>query len=294
MTALLPAARAWRSALVGLVLAAGLAACDDSIDTPDSLRGTYTLWGALDPTSDVQSIRVVPVTDTIGTTSAAPLPVTVTSTDLQTGAEAAWRDSVVTFSDGSVGHIYRSTFRPAYGSRHRFVVRRPDGSDISALITVPPFVEPVYQTPLLVGGVRYPVLWPGAPQLNRVLVTYTVQETSCALAEVTRELVGTSGPVEFGWQTVIHLAEDDDTIQRIAGGPRGLRRIRITAEVASEDWRPPGGVFDPDVLAEPGSLGNVRGGFGFVGAAYNTLADFVPRLTDLSSTSFLNTAGSCP
>ena len=47
-----------------------------------------------------------------------------------------------------------------------------------------------------------------------------------------------------------------------------LAAIDVTGEVASEDWRPPGGVFDFDVLADPQALTNVRGGFGFVGAAY--------------------------
>ncbi|HEX8298797.1 MAG TPA: hypothetical protein VF594_06510, partial [Rubricoccaceae bacterium] len=92
------------AALVG----APLAGCDDAIESPGSLQGTYTLWGALNPQADVQSVRVVPVRDTISLGSAAPLPVTVASVDLETGAETAWRDSVVTFRDGTVGHIFNA------------------------------------------------------------------------------------------------------------------------------------------------------------------------------------------
>ena len=293
-----PAPRARRAAVrtlaaltAVLTLGGALAGCDTAIDTPDSLRGSYTLWGALDPTADVQAVRVVPVTDSIGLGSAAPLPVAVVSVDLATAAETPWRDSVVTFRDGSVGHVFTARLRPAYGSRHRVVVRRDGGGEVSALVAVPPFVAPVVQRVQRLGGgvVLFPVLWPGAPQLNRVRVTYTLVRATGEVTDVTRVLVGTSGPVEFGWQTVVDVGVEDDRVQREAGGEPGdfaLRNLRVTAEVASEDWRPPGGVFDPEVLAEPGSLGNVEGGFGFVGAAYDVSADVQPLSSDLTATSF--------
>ena len=276
---------------LALVALTALAGCDDTIDTPESLRGTYTLWGALDPTATIQAVRVIPVTDTIGAGTAAPLPVSVASVDLATGAETAWRDSVITFRDGSVGHIYVARFRPAYESRHRFVVRRDEGGEVSALVAVPRFVEPVVQAAERgPGQAVLPVLWPGAPQLNRVRVTYALRRPTGVMAEVTRDFVGESGPVEFGWRTALDVGAEDDAVQQAAGGLPGdfvLISVRIAAEVASEDWRPPGGVFDAAVLTEPGSLGNVRGGFGFVGAAYTTEAVVRPTAADLAATSFL-------
>ncbi len=279
---------------LALVLLAG---CDDSIDAPESLAGTYTLWGALDPRADVQSVRVVPVRDTIGLGTAAPLPVTVASTDLATGAETAWRDSVVTFRDGSIGHIYRGAFRPAYGSRHRVVVRRADGGgEVSALVAVPPLVEPLRQTPQLAGGLRYPILMPGAPQLNRLRVTYALESLAGQGRDVVVDGTRSAGPVEFGWRVLLDLAQDDDAIQAAAGGgPGGFRlvRVTVTGEVASEDWRPPGGVFDVDVLADPQALTNVRGGFGFVGAAYPFEVRFVPTPCEIAQTSFAPALTAC-
>ena len=281
-------------AFLALVLLAA-SGCDNTIEAPPSLRGAYTLWGALDPTADVQSLRVVPVKDTIGVGMTAPLPVTVTSVDLATGQTAAWRDSVVTYRNGSVGHIYRAHFRPAYESRHRVVVRRDgDGGEISAVVTVPPRVAPLAQaTRRLAGRVVLPVLWPGAPQFNRATVTYLVQDRACGTEEITRPLAGGSGPVEFGWQTQVELSEDAADIVRNAGGPRGLRRVTVRGEVASEDWRPPGGVFDFDVLAEPVALGNVEGGYGFVGAAYAAEFSFRPPLSDIVATRFIDISTFC-
>jgi hypothetical protein len=45
-----------------------------------------------------------------------------------------------------------------------------------------------------------------------------------------------------------------------------LRRVELHFVVASAEWAPPGGVFDPDELVEPGRLSNVENGFGFIGA----------------------------
>ncbi len=279
-----------------LVALAALAGCDDSIDTPESLAGTYTLWGALDPRADVQSVRVVPVRDTIGLGTAAPLPVTVVSTDLTTGAETAWRDSVVTFGDGSIGHIYRGAFRPAYGSRHRIVVRREDGGEVSALVSVPPLVEPLRQTTQFAGGLRYPILIPGAPQLNRLRVIYSLSARSGRSDSVVVDATPLATPVEFGWRIVLDLEATDDDIQEAAGGSSGdfsLVGITVRGEVASEDWRPPGGVFDFDVLADPQSLSNVRGGFGFVGAAYPFEITFAPTPCEIAQTSFLPSVTAC-
>ena len=146
--------------------------CDASIDTPPSLRGTYTLWGTLDPTSDTQAVRVVAVTDMLLAQSLAQLPVTVASTDLATGEETVWRDSLVPFRNGSVGHIYAARVRPGFGGRYRVAVRRDgDGGEVSATMTLPPLVVPVVQPVNLTDGTKVTVFWPGAAQLNRVRVT---------------------------------------------------------------------------------------------------------------------------
>lgn len=157
------------SATLGIAVVAG---CDSSIEAPPSLRGTYTLWGALDPTADTQAVHVVAGTDTLLAQSPAPLPVTVTSRDLATGVETVWRDSLVTFRNGSVGHVYRARFRPGFGGRYRVAVRRDgDGGEVSATMTLPPLVVPVVQPVNLTDGTKVTVFWPGAAQLNRVRVT---------------------------------------------------------------------------------------------------------------------------
>jgi hypothetical protein len=44
--------------------------------------------------------------------------------------------------------------------------------------------------------------------------------------------------------------------------------LTLRMDVVNEEWDPPGGLFDPDVLVQPGSFSNVVNGFGFVGAGF--------------------------
>ena len=55
--------------------------------------------------------------------------------------------------------------------------------------------------------------------------------------------------------------------------------ITVKLIVANREWRPPGGVFDPDILVEPGTMSNVDGGFGFVGAGFRLRESWMPTDT---------------
>ena len=244
-----------------------LAGCDNAIETPSSLN-TYTLWGALDPTSDVQSVRVIRVADTLVARTAAPLPVTVASVDLSTGTETPWRDSVVTFRDQSIGHVYHAAFRPDYGGRYRIIVRRDAGSDVTAETTVPPAVTPMILPTDINLGVRAPILWSGAPQLSRLNVTYFVQkydrgnrpgiepaQAVCVLDTISFRLDPDPGQVGSDWRTHVDYVRSRQILEDALEGllplsaplppgetrpPHyriGLRKVRVSANVLTE--RPP-------------------------------------------------------
>lgn len=283
-----------RLPLVLVALAVALVGCEEGLLEPPEIDARYTLWGAFDPAADRQAVRVVPVTDTVGLGSADPLPATVTSLNLETGTETVWEDSVVVFQNGSIGHIYRADLQPEYGSRHVFRVTDDEG-ETSALVSVPPLVQPIRQPPVVGSGVLYPVLWIDAPQLNRARVTFLVEGSGCSLYEASRTLTPNRvRPVEFGWQAVVpfdELAADllRESLDRNPTRPGEIRKLSVremtlSVEVASEDWRPPGGVFDPEVLVEPGTLSNVTRGFGFVGASYPVEVTWSPTPDELRRT----------
>lgn len=274
------------SLLAALVLLSG---CDEAVTPPGSIEAYFTLWGAFDPSADRQAIRVVPIESEIGTGTADPLGVDVTSTDLASGLVTTWRDSVITYGDGTIGHVFLADFRPEFGRRYRFDVLDGDGRSTSAATRVPPLVVPFREaTEFITGDVRMPVLWPGAPQLNNIEIVYELENGNCDRFTQVTPFVGNAEPFEFGWRTTILLAEAADVVLGLLDNrPHAVARMWLQAEVASEDWRPPGGVFDPEVFIEPGTFSNVERGFGFVGGSYATSTSFwVPEAEALTRVGF--------
>ena len=109
-------------------VALGLAGCEDDVDPTLGTDQVFSLYGYLDPTADRQSVRVVPIVPTINSDTSATIDAVVTSTDLGTGVVTAWRDSLVTYRDGSRGHVFVADYTPAPdGARpvHGRRLRRP-------------------------------------------------------------------------------------------------------------------------------------------------------------------------
>lgn len=265
-----------------------LAGCDEAVTPPDEIDAYFTLWGALSPAEDQQALRVIPIQSDIEQDGGAPIEATMYSTDLTTGDESVWRDSLVSFSGGSSGHVFVSDFRARYGRRYRIAIERVDGALTVARVRVPPLVDAIAGAPVVtVGNVRYPIVWPGAPQLNEIEVTYDLENENCERIPVTIPFEGDAEPFEFGWETTIDLDDDASRVLRdLLFRPHAVHEITLSLEIASEDWRPPGGVFDEELLIEPGTFSNVDGGFGFVGSSYRTSTSWEPTVDELSRVAF--------
>lgn len=262
--------------------------CDEAVTPPEAIEAYFTLWGALDPEAEVQAVRVVPLMPDLDSEVPRDLQVVVTSQDLETGEVVTWRDSVVTFSDGSLGHVFLGTFRPSYGGRYRLEVRRADGARTAANISVPLRVQPFRQaTQLVPGDALFPIYWPGALQLNALEMTYELENGSCDRFPFALRFEGEAEPSEFGWTTTVLLGEDAERIlEALEGREHAPTRITLRAEVATAEWRAPGGVFDPDLFLEPGTFSNVENGFGFVGAAYAVEVSWTPEPAAITRTAF--------
>jgi hypothetical protein len=203
--------------------------------------------------------------------------------------ETIWRDSVVTYRGGAIGHVYIGNLRPNFESRHVFrVIPSDGGSEISALVPMPPLVEPILQTVRLTAAeTTYPIFWPGAPQINNPTLTYFFEDGNCNRDSLQVPFPGASDPAEFGWQMTLRLDEDSDGIAGRVQFPTALLRLTLRAEVASEGWRLPlAAANDPELLIQPTLLTNVENGFGFVGSAYTVSKSWVPTADELQRTPF--------
>ena len=279
-----------RLRLLALALVALTAAgCEEDVDPTLGVDATFTLYGRLDPTADQQAVRVVPITETID----APTDVvgaTVTSTDLETGAVEAWRDSVVTYPDGSTGHVYVADFTPRPGSRVRLEAARPDGEAAAVEVTIPPIIRPEVAAPRAAPGeVVFPIRFDGAPRVIAGQLQIVVRGAPGAGGEArTFGVPIEARPVEVApdrWVVDVPFASAvrEFLVLREFLGVR-LVAADYVAFVVDETWDPPSD--DPAALAEPGVFSNVTGGLGFVGAGYRATARWIPSATVQAAAGF--------
>ena len=287
-----------------------LSGCDETITPIVGEERPFTLWGFLDANADTQRVRVFTIEERLGLDRAGPIDAVVTSVDLDTGERRQWTDQEVTFSDGSVGHVFWSPFRAEFEHRYRLEVARSDGAVSSVEVTIPPSVEVE-----LIGATErtiFPAFIRGTPpNLIRIEVEYDAATlpplnpwppgSPTPLAHrysVAVSYDGKQEPTEDGWMIEINMREDfavvQDEFERNCL-PRdliALRRIDFRFLAANEEWTPPGGSFDLDLLIEPGTFSNVENGFGFFGGGYTVSTRWFPNLDVLASIGF-KTAGPC-
>ena len=255
-----------------------LIGCTDSVDPVIESGRAYTLYGLFDAHADTQAVRVFAIEGTLDLISPEPLGAAVTSTEIGSGIQHEWQESIVQFSNGRFGHVFWAAFRGGYDKTYRLELRRPDNVYTSVQVTMPPAAEPILLDPTLgLGYAVLPVLWRRAPRLHDIRVSYKTNfgtyEFDYPLDQEVRQ---------DGIEVDIRLSQDARKIfgdlnrARIPIADLRLTEVKLTVLVSSSAWTPPGGVYDPDVLIEPGVFSNVENGFGFVGAGYDTLLAFDP------------------
>lgn len=265
--------------LLSLALLAG---CNDEVDPTIGLEVPFSLYGYLDPTTDQQAIRVVPI---VGDLEAVDDPVvaTVTSTDLEDGQTTVWRDSVVTFSDGSSGIIHIADYTPRPGARVRIEVATASGSSSTAEVEVPSLVSASVGPPQIVPGeATYTVQFVGAPRVLNGQLRLSVlrgpagdESTSTIIVPLSiqpREVEPDIWTINIPFVSSTRRALEG---QGLVGADIRLLAVDYVGFVANEAWDVP--TADPDALAEPGVFSNVEDGLGFIGSGYFTAARWVPE-----------------
>ncbi|MDX1545854.1 MAG: hypothetical protein R3247_02635 [Rhodothermales bacterium] len=258
-----------------------LGGCDESVNPRLGIDRPFTVWGLFNPKTDTHAVRLFEIEGTIREVRPEPLDAVVTSTRLGDGAQRVWRDSVVTLRDGDVRHVYWAAFDARTGETYRLAVRRSDGAETSAEVTIPPPVTLELLPPdtTAVTEILLPVAVVGeAPQLPRVEVRYEVVSTpfggDVSFHDVVVSYQSRAERVAGGWRIDIDLRDDFRTIfldlteKEVSTERIVLREMELTVHVGDEAWLSPVGDFEADVLVEPGVFSNVENGFGFVGAGF--------------------------
>ncbi len=266
--------------VVLLVLA--FSACENTVDPFIETDRYYTIFGYLDTGQDRQFVRVVPLRKQIDAEDGEPLDAVVTATDLDGGHEYAWRDSIIVYGDGSTGHVFVSDFRPVPGRMYRFEVERADGAVTWAQTLVPEaeIAEVIPPAQFGTGPITQVVNWEGIDVTPfRVEVWYRFSEFPPTtpfkefIVTYTGDSIGRKIPE--GWQVAVKLSEDTEEIKPLVREGSPLLGIGMRLTMSDDWWRPPGGVFDEEVLVQPGTFSNVQQGFGFFGSVNQYTVEWV-------------------
>ncbi|MEQ9103765.1 MAG: hypothetical protein RIE53_03625 [Rhodothermales bacterium] len=265
--------------------------CDSTVDPIVETDRPYTLWGWLDPTADLQKVRLFEIEPILVADDGAPSTATVTLTDLTSGASVAWRDSVVQFASGSYGHVFIADTPVEYDREYRLDAAHPNGQVSTVRVATPPRTAPrVSDIQNVRGNVRVRIDWENAPRLLDLYLIYHVTLTTARNPEPEPfSLVIQSGTIlqdtGTGLGVVVEPSLDIGAVYGALNvSPGGLTAIELLGIdvrpfVAAAEWTPPTGrTFNPELLVQPGTLSNVQNGFGFVSAGFED--SFVIQLSD--------------
>jgi len=264
--------------LIGLLT---LSSCSDTFLDPFENDGRYySVYGFLDASESVHHLRVIEVTR-FAEEIEADRPDTrnfdaqVTTTDLTTGETTRWTHQLRQLSDGTYGHIFTGRFLARQGRTYRLEVLRSNGRITSAETTIP----------------RFPVT---VPSPDTLFFPYEASPDSAFAAHVTLpdiaspwditlfyDLQGSNVEVPYGrpgsrtdeggWTFEVDMPRDAPLMRSFlnlgATDPLPLlHAITLQIRALDANWDPPGGVFDPEILAQPGTMSNVENGYGFFGS----------------------------
>lgn len=267
-----------------LLLLLLLAGCEAEVTAVTGTELAYSVYGVLSPDLDTQKALVYPIEGTLAERGVEPLDAVVRSVDLTTGEEQVWIDSLLVDSAGRHEHVFQAEFQAEFGHAYRLSVTRSDGASTHVETTVPPRTD-VRTGPARVfpGVVTLPAIVDGdAPRLLKIVVTYDVFFVPVVgglrQLSVSVPYDGEQKRVAGDWQIDIDLRGDYPTVERAAvtdamspvSAEYGIRiqALRLQLIVAAEDWDPPDGVFDAEVIVQPGTMSNVQNGYGFLAAGY--------------------------
>ncbi|MFQ5569104.1 MAG: hypothetical protein ACE5G0_05480 [Rhodothermales bacterium] len=274
--------------LEAFVLALLLLGCEEDVNPVLGTERAYSVYGTFNPLADTQAVRVFLIEDILAPTRPEPIDARVTSMDLQEGVQHLWQDSLIQFESSRYGHVYWAAFRAAFEHTYRLTVTRSDGAASQVEVTVPPFSKPeLLAATVAQRFVFVPVLWHRAPRLNRIRVHYHTNFRTIIIDYPLDQV-----HVEAGAVVEIRLSDDARLIFEeafIAGFPwrdLRLREIELRVLVTNEGWFPPTGVYNEDLLVEPGTFSNVENGFGFVGAGYPASFRWLPPDSVLTAAGF--------
>jgi len=271
------------AALMGLLWTG--TGCEEAEDPVLETDEAFSLYGFLDPSSDRQAVRVYSIDGVLQNSAEESIDADVRSINRLSGEEIVWRDSVITYDDRSVGHVFYAPFQAEFDTPYTLSATRSDGTATTVDIRTPPDGDTVIDK---ISSTRSQVVvelrWSNIPRIIQTEVSYFVRVpfpdgTDTTTVRVDIRSGRTQENSNGTWSVFIIPSADIGVVFSALQLQPGLTsvfldKIEARAFVTSADWESPVGVFDPELLVQPGTFSNVAGGFGFVGGGYYDRFEF--------------------
>ena len=283
-----------------------LAGCEDSVSPILESDRRFTLWGTLDMNRTEQYVRVIPIRPILNRTSRSEVNVDVKSIDLDTGETIQWEDSVVTFADGNIGHVFHAHLRIRPTHTYRIEVRSPDSELVTSAETTIPrlpsaevFEEVVTKTISPIGfnitGIQE-LVWRDVNSLPyeieqwyRFLKLGDLGFLDFRMPYVARNQFSES---QHSLSFSLDLKRDRDTLDaHLSLSQLRLVGLGMTITILDEGFVPPGGKFDPEILVQPGTLSNVENGFGLIGSIGSFSIEWVIKDSSATTLGYVPLSG---
>ncbi len=266
------------------VLLLATAACNDTfIDPFDGQGRYYTIYGFIDEAKNFEpgaehAVRVIALSRfperILAPTSEAAIDAVVTSMDVRTGESHRWNHTLEELSDGTFAHIFRTRFFVRPGRTYRLEVRRSDEVTAIAETKVPASgsIEATVASPRVdpqSGAITQEIHLTQVPSPWDIDVIYRVGSDFRATPfPLSYGRPGTPTD-DGGWRFTVNITEDLGRLSNLLGIPVSdieFPNMGLKIRLLDGNWTPPEGLFDPEVLAQPGTLSNVENGYGFWGS----------------------------
>ena len=294
-----------RRPLALLLLVCLCLGCEDEISPFNTIDFPFTVWGLVNPQADTHAVRVFTIETTLELTPEQSLDAIASIIEVEKGIRHVLVDSVTALPNGDFRHTYWSTFDVQHGELYRVEVERSDGlvtRSSNVRVPDPVIIGAPEPTEFQVQDLILPVVIEGnPPSMPRIDVTYntfSADPMGVRMVDNPVTISYVSAP-RLENETVsfeIDLQEDfvrirEDFNAKEIRGQICTDNINIEIHVGNEEWQSPIGVFDPNVLVEPGTLSNIENGFGFFGAGFIESIQVFPPLTMQVRAGFFDCAG---
>jgi hypothetical protein len=270
--------------------------CEESVNPFVEEDRYFTVFGYLDTAAEEQFVRVIPLRTDFADLGNTTIDASVTTFEVETGQTVVWQDSLITYNDGSVGHVFHASFRPVPGWTYDLTISRSDGVQSSASTTIPLITGVELDDPTIsTAAVFQKVRWSNIDfRPFRVEVWYRFLNSSPSLPFLNAVLPYGNVDDKYGqvvqgnkWEVLVRLTNDKEDVTKELGlsdsSAPFLMSVGMRLTMTDDSWRPPDGVFDREVLVQPGTFSNVNNGFGFFGSLnqYSFEWTLSPQITSL-------------